>query len=76
MTAIDKKLAEKVEHDRFLKFETGVTERKRQEKREIEEMKKNMIGKIGEMEEKIESTEVELENERMAIEQMGMDIME
>ena len=42
----------------------------------MEEMKKNMIGKIGEMENKIESTEVELEDERMTIEQLGMDIME
>ena len=39
-------------------------------------MKKNMIGTIKEMENKIESTEVHLEDERMAIEELGMDLME
>ena len=39
-------------------------------------MKKNIIGIIEEMENKIESTEVHLEDERMAIEELGMDLME
>ena len=60
----------------FLKFETRVMDEKRQEKRKMEEMKKNMISTIKEMKNKIESTEIELENKRMAIEQLGMDIME
>ena len=76
MTAIDKKLAVKAEREGFLKFETRVTEEKRQEMRKMEEMKKNMISTIKEMENKIESTEIELENKRMAIKQLGMDIME
>ena len=42
----------------------------------MKEMKKNMIGTIEEMENKIESTEVHLEDERMAIEELGMDLME
>ena len=37
---------------------------------------KNMIGTIEEMENKIESTEVHLEDERMAIEELDMDLME
>ena len=42
----------------------------------MKEMKKNMIGTIEEMENKIESTEVHLEDERMAIEELGIDLME
>ena len=76
MTAINKKLAAKAQCQGFLKFETGVTDKKRQEKRKMEEMKKNMICTIEEMEKKIESSEVHLEDERMAIEEMGMDLME
>ena len=51
-------------------------DKERQEYRKMKEMKKNMIGTIGEMENKIESTEVHLEDERMAIEELGMDLME
>ena len=51
-------------------------DKERQEHRKMKEMKKNMIGTIEEMENKIESTEVHLEDERMAIEELGMDLME
>ena len=51
-------------------------DKERQEYRKMKEMKKNMIGTIEEMENKIESTEVHLEDERMAIEELGMDLME
>ena len=42
----------------------------------MEEMKKNMIGMINEMENKIERTEVNLEDERMAIGELSMNLME
>ena len=42
----------------------------------MREMKKNMMGTIEEMENKIERMEVHLEDERMAIEELGMDLME
>ena len=51
-------------------------DKERQEYRKMKEMKKNMIGTIEEMENKIESTEVHLEDDRMAIEELGMDLME
>ena len=51
-------------------------DKERQEYRKMKEMKKNMIGTIEEMENKIESTEVHLEDGRMAIEELGMDLME
>ena len=76
MTAINKKLAAKAQCQAFLKFETGVMDKKRQEKRKMEDMKKNMIGTIEEMEKKIESTEVHLEDKRMVIEELGMGLME
>ena len=51
-------------------------DKERQEYRKMKEMKKNMICTIEEMEIKIGSTEVHLEDERMAIEELGMDLME
>ena len=42
----------------------------------MKDMKKNVTGTTEEMENKIESTEVHLEDERMAIEELGMDLME
>ena len=53
-----------------------MTDKEKQEYRKMKEMKKNTTGTIEEMENKIESTEVHLEDERMAIEELGMDLME
>ena len=74
--AIDKKLAEKAEGERYLRLETGVSEAKRQEKAQMKRTKNEMVEKIKEMQQKIDSTQVELEEERIEIENIGSDIME
>ena len=47
--AIDKKLAQKAEGERYLKLETGILEVKRQEIAEMERMKNKMVNMIKEI---------------------------
>ena len=49
VTAIDKKLAQKAEGEKYLKLETGILEEKRQEIAETEKMKNKMVNMIKEM---------------------------
>ena len=74
--AIDTKLAQKAEGERYLKLETGISEEKRQEIAETEKMKNKMVNMIKEMQQKINEVQVELEERRMEIENIGSDIME
>ena len=74
--AIDKKLAQKAEGEMYLKLETGISEEKRQEIAETEKMKNKTVNMIKEMQQKINKVQVELEERRMEIENIGSDIME
>ena len=76
VTAIDKKLPQKVEGVMYLKLETGILEEKRQEIAETEKTKNKMVNMIKEMQQKINKVQVELEERRMEIENIGSDIME
>ena len=72
---IDKELAEKAQRERYVVLETGVSEGKKAEKREMEKMLQSMIVKIEEMNGKIKKMEVKQEEERMAIKDMGESII-
>ena len=74
--AIDKKLAQKAEGERYLKLETGISEEKRQEIAETEKTKNKMVNMIKEMQQKINEVQVDLEERRKEIENTGSNIME
>ena len=59
-----------------MKLETGILEEKRQEIAETEKMKNKLVNMIKEMPQKINEVQVELEEKRMEIENIGSDIME